>query len=182
MRESRINIIGASGVGKTTLAKALAEKLNFPHFDTDHYYHLLTDPPFQKQRSSEDRLALVTKDLGGNSSWVLSGAVAGWQPEPKLDYSLVVLLYLSPEIRLERLRQRELRLYGSRILPGGDMESDHQFFMDWSSGYDSGMCEGTNTLPNHEAFVGRVTCPTIRIGNAITTEEQLRLVLDAINA
>jgi adenylate kinase family enzyme len=35
---SRIHILGASGSGTTTLAKALANELGYKHFDTDDYY------------------------------------------------------------------------------------------------------------------------------------------------
>lgn len=172
----KINIIGASGTGKSTLAKALAAKLNIPHFDSDHFYHKPTNPPFRQQRSPEERFAMIMKDLGHRSTWVLSGAVGAWQPTPKLDYSLVVFLYLPPEIRLERLRQRELRLYGARITRAGDMEADHEYFMKWTAGYDSGSCEGTNTLGHHEAFLNGVKCPVVRIETPMTTEEQIRFI------
>jgi adenylate kinase family enzyme len=34
----RIHLIGASGSGTTTLGRALAQRLGYPHFDTDHYF------------------------------------------------------------------------------------------------------------------------------------------------
>src|SRR5262249_50471196 len=149
MGDFRINIIGASGSGKTTLAKALAARLGIPHFDADDYYHFPTDPPFQKQRSPQERQSLVMRDLGPLPSWVLSGAVGAWEPEPILDYTHIFLLYLPPEVRLARLRQREQRLYGKRIEAGGDMEEDHKLFIQWTAGYDLGTSEGTNTLRHH---------------------------------
>jgi len=36
----RIHILGASGSGTTTLGRALAERLQCPHFDTDDYFWL----------------------------------------------------------------------------------------------------------------------------------------------
>jgi len=63
MKLHQINIIGASGTGKTTLAKALATQLKCSHFDSDDYYHFPTDPPYQKQRSPEERVSLLTKDV-----------------------------------------------------------------------------------------------------------------------
>ena len=41
----RIHILGASGSGTTALGQALAEHLRCPHFDTDDYFWLPTDPP-----------------------------------------------------------------------------------------------------------------------------------------
>ena len=38
----RIHILGASGSGTTTLGRALAERLQCRHFDTDDYFWLPT--------------------------------------------------------------------------------------------------------------------------------------------
>ena len=178
MKDLRINLIGASGAGKSTLAAALAQKFGIKHFDTDFYYHEETDPPFQIQRTPLDRYNLIMNDLSPHSSWVLSGAVGAWQPTPKLDYTLVVLLYLPPEIRLERLKMRESNLYGDRIKPGGDMEADHQFFMKWTSGYDDGTSEGTNTLGHHEEFFKKLNCKVLKFDRPMTTEEQLQRITE----
>jgi adenylate kinase family enzyme len=174
---NRINIIGASGTGKTTLAKALAHKLDCLQFDSDDYFHIPTNPPYQKQRSPEERKALIERDLSKQSSWVLSGGAAVWEPTPELDFTLVVFLYLAPAIRLERLRVREAKLFGARIQAAGDMALDHKEFMEWTAGYDSGKSAGTNTLLRHESFLVSVRCPALRIDEPMTTEEQVALIL-----
>lgn len=178
---SSIYIIGASGTGKTTLAKALSEKLGFPQFDSDDYYHYPTDPPFQKQRSSEERASLLTNDLSKHPSWILSGGAGVWEPRPQIEYSLVVFLYLPPEIRLERLQVREAKLYGARILSGGDMESTNREFMAWTSGYDDGTCGGTCTLPRHLSFLDSLKCRVLRLGRAMATREQVEKVIEMLH-
>lgn len=45
----RIHILGASGVGTSTLGKALADKLNYCHLDTDDYYWLPQNIHLHKQ-------------------------------------------------------------------------------------------------------------------------------------
>lgn len=40
----RIHIFGASGSGTTTLANALSNNMNLPHYDTDDYFWIRTDP------------------------------------------------------------------------------------------------------------------------------------------
>lgn len=182
MNELRINIVGASGTGKSTLARAVAERLAIPHFDSDDFFHLPTDPPYQRQRDPEARQALVLEQLGARPSWVLSGGVFGWVPEPVLDYTLVVFLYLPPELRLERLVKREAALFGPRIQPGGDMETIHQEFLTWTKGYDDGSSVGTNTLPRHLAFLDRVACPTLRLEYPLPTEQQVERVLQRLGA
>lgn len=180
MNEQRIYIIGASGTGKTTLAKAIAVCLGLPHFDSDDYFHFPTDPPFQKQRSPAERAEMLSHDLGKHVSWVLSGGAGTWVPKVELDATLVVFLYLPVEIRLARLRKRESQLYGSRLLPGGDMEEVHQQFMQWTAGYDDGTAEGTNTLPAHEAFLANVHSP-LRLETSLKTEDLVQRVLAAAN-
>ena len=178
----KINIIGASGTGKTTLAKALATRFQCVHFDSDDYYHYPTDPPFQKQRSPEDRLNLLMSDLSKHQSWVLSGGAGVWDPAPSVNYSLVVFLYLPPSIRLERLRNRELQLYGTRIQIGGDMEADHKEFMKWTAGYDDGSAEGTNTLPCHLGFFQKVNSPVINFEGPMATHDQVEAIARKLKA
>jgi adenylate kinase family enzyme len=173
----RINVVGASGVGKTTLGRALAERFGIPHFDADAYYHLPTDPPFREQRTPEDRCALLESDLRELDGWVLSGGAGTWNPAPSLRYTLHVFLWLPSELRIERLLRRERELYADRILPGGDMEADHAAFMAWTRGYDDSTAEGTNTLACHEALLRNATCPVLRLSGPLSVDEALQRVL-----
>lgn len=176
----RVNILGASGTGKSTLAALLAERLGVPHFDGDDYYHLPTDPPFREQRTPEARCALLERDLAGLDAWTLSGGVATWTPAPAIHATLLVFLWLPPAIRLERLERRERERYGARILPGGDMASDHAEFLAWTRGYEDGTAEGTNTRPLHEEALRRASCPVLRLCGAMPSDEALTRVLEAL--
>jgi adenylate kinase family enzyme len=180
MGGNRITIMGASGTGKTTLATALAQRLTLQVFDTDFYYHYQTDPPFQKQRTSEERNSFLVQDLAKHESWIVSGNVPCWEPTPNLDYTLVVFLYLTPQLRMERLKTRETKLYGARISAGGDMEQIHREFMDWTSGYDSGEMEGTLSLRHHEAFLKEAPCPVLRFDGGTPTAKQIDSILSHI--
>lgn len=177
MTSVRINILGASGVGKTTLGRALASRLGVPHFDADAYYHVPTDPPYRQQRTPEERCALLERDLNPLEGWVLSGGAGTWQPAPRLRYTLHVFLWLPSALRIARIERRERELYVSRILPGGDMEADHVAFLEWTRGYDDSSAAGTNTLAAHEDLLARAKCPFLRLEGALGEDEALECVL-----
>ena len=74
----RIHILGASGSGTTTLGRALAAPLQCPHFDTDDYFWVPTDPPYTPQRERTERAQLLMDDLTAQDAWVVSGSLCGW--------------------------------------------------------------------------------------------------------
>lgn len=178
--KQHIHLIGASGSGKTTLAKALAERLGYAHFDADDYFHEPTDPPFQRQRPPEECRRLMTADLKGLDNWVISGSVLNWGEHPLLMPSLLVLIQLPQDIRLQRLRQRERERFGSRLDPGGDMHEDHLWFMNWTKGYEDGTAE-LNSITIHEAMLARQSCPTLRLIGPLSLTEQIDKILDLLD-
>ena len=177
----RINILGASGSGASTVGRALAAVLSVPHFDSDDYYHEPTDPPFQKQRMPHDRCRLITADLQGSTGWVLSGGIAGWDPYPQLDFSLMVFLWIPTPIRMERLRRREFERFGQRICAGGDMHAEHEAFIEWASRYDAGDVEG-KTLSRHEAYLATQACRVLEFRQVLPTEDITSSILTELGA
>jgi adenylate kinase family enzyme len=117
----RIHILGASGSGTTTLGRALAARLQYPHCDTDNYFWVPTDPPYTKQRERPERQRLLMDDLTAHDAWVLSGSLCGWGDVAIPLFELVVFLSIPSEVRMARLHRREHARFGERILPGGDM-------------------------------------------------------------
>ena len=121
MTVRRVHVTGASGAGVTTLGRALADRLSVPHFDTDDFYWLPSEPPFQHKRDSPDRLRLLGEALGRTTGgWVLSGSLDGWGDPLTPTFDLVVFLLVPTGERLDRLRRRERQRYGEEALePGG---------------------------------------------------------------
>ena len=93
---NRIHIVGASGSGTTTLAKALSKKEGFKHFDTDDYFWMETDPKFQEKRPVEERLRLLNRAFRECDRWVLSGSLCGWGDSLIPYFDLVIFLKLNP--------------------------------------------------------------------------------------
>lgn len=173
---SRIHITGASGAGTTTLGAAVGQAVDVTHVDTDNFYWQPTEPPFTIARPMPERLERLEAVLAQSERWVLSGSLMGWGDSLSPAFDLVVFLYLTPEVRLERTLARERKRYGPRIQPGGDMHEQHLAFMDWSRGYDTPGWRGRN-LALHEAWLTGLSCPVLRIDGSPTPAESLARVL-----
>lgn len=174
----KIHIFGASGSGATTLGRALSRELPHVHFDGDDYFW---QEKFTIQREPAERIRLLREDLEQQSKWIISGAVARWGDDLKSTFDLVIFLYVPQEIRLQRLRNRELERYGNEILPGGKMYTESQKFLEWASRYDTAGMEMRSKVL-HEHWLSDLTCPVLRIEGEQTVDERTALVMDFLKS
>jgi adenylate kinase family enzyme len=182
MNSHRINITGASGAGVTTLGRALADTLAIPHHDTDDYFWQPTLPPYQNKRESADRLRLMREMFLGRADWVLSGSLEGWGDPVIAYFDLVVFLHTAKEVRLQRLRARETRHFGSdAVAPGGWRHQETKEFIEWASHYDDGDREG-RTFEKHQVWLAALPCRVLRLDGAQPLPELARQVVEAIEA
>lgn len=176
---NRIHILGASGSGTTTLAKALSDRLNCSCFDTDDFFWEPSNPPFQKKRDIHKRIELLKDELNNNSSWVLSGSLCGWGDELIPYFDLVVYLWIPKEIRLARLMERERSRYGEEINIGKPLHEAHLEFIEWASKYDEGDIN-IRSKALHYKWLGEINCHVLKIEEDIALEEKLHRVLEVI--
>lgn len=174
-----VHILGASGSGTTTLGAALAQHLGWAHLDTDGFYWEPTDPPFQIARPPPERLERIEAEMARHPAWVLSGSLIGWGDALIPRFRLVVFLQVPPEVRLPRLKQREIRRYGDRIAPQGDLATHHAEFMAYATSYDDPAFKG-RSLVRHKAWLASLRCPVLCIEGAPTPDESLAQVLTAL--
>ena len=169
----RVHILGASGSGTTTLGSALAERLSTAHFDTDDYFWLQTDPPYETSCPMPERLERLEADLDTASSWVLSGSLCGWGDPLASRFDLVV----STSLRLARLRDREQQEMGADALePGGRMHANHVAFLEWAAGYDGGDLD-MRSLARHTAWLAELRVPVLRFEGEMSVDDQLEGVM-----
>ena len=172
----RIHILGASGSGTTALGQALAEHLRCPHFDTDDYFWLPTDPPYTQQRERTKRQQLLMNDITAHDAWVVSGSLCGWGDVAIPLFALVIFLAIPQDIRMARLYRREQERFGERILPGGDMYEVSQAFLLWAASYDEGGLD-IRSRRLHEEWLGMLPCPILCFEGEYTIEEQLAVLM-----
>jgi adenylate kinase family enzyme len=172
----RIHLVGASGSGTTTLGRALAQRLGYPHSDTDRYFWLPTDPPFEKIRPVEARQAMLAPDLAGET-WVLSGSLCGWGDVFIPRFNLVVFLSVPSDVRLARLRTREGERYGEEaIAPGGRLRAKYEAFIAWAASYEGGSpIERSRRM--HEEWLAKVPCPVLRLEDTDDVETRVKTII-----
>jgi adenylate kinase family enzyme len=172
----RVHLLGASGSGTTTLGRAIARHLACPHFDTDQYFWVPTDPPFEHIRPVDERHALLGPDLA-TAAWVLSGSLCGWGDIYIPRFDLVVFCAVPDEIRLARLVARERERYGdATIAPGGRLHAKHEAFIAWAASYERG-APAQRSRAMHEAWLAKLACPVVRLEDAADVETRLKAVI-----
>lgn len=177
---SRIHIFGASGSGTTTLGKTLAARLRCLHFDTDDYFWLPSDPPFQHARERQMRLEMLFKDLENTDSWVLSGSLCDWGDSLIGLFDIAVYLWISHDLRMSRLKAREIERYSEEIVcPNGVWRKQTQEFLDWAAEYDTGGLE-IRSYELHEAWIESLPCPILQIRGDIPIGEKVERVITKI--
>jgi adenylate kinase family enzyme len=182
MKSRRIHITGASGAGITTLGRALADALALPHHDTDDYLWKPTTPPYRELRETSERLRLMGEMFLPRADWVLSGGLDGWGDALVPCFDLVVFLKTPQDLRMRRLRAREIRHFGADgVGPGGWRFDETESFLEWASHYEDGTREGRN-LVRHEAWLATLPCPVLRLDGSRPVAELVDNVLRTLQA
>ncbi|WP_106797151.1 AAA family ATPase [Rhizobium sp. H4] len=171
-----IHVMGASGSGTTSLGRALSEKLDIAHLDTDDFFWLPTDPPFTTPRDAGERIRLLLEETRRPGGWILSGSALKWGRPLEPLYDLIVFLRIEPELRMARIRAREAARYGDRIGPGGDMEAKSGEFLAWAASYDTAGPE-RRSLAAHEQWLETQTAPVLRLDSSRDIDDLLAEVL-----
>jgi adenylate kinase family enzyme len=177
----RINILGASGTGVTTMGQRLAQELNIRYLDADEYFWRKTEPPFILRRDSTERNRMIRSELLATNDWILGGSIIDWGDNVFPDFDLVVFLYLPSDIRIDRLKRRELETYGDVIYVNSTRKEQFDKFINWAADYDSNSGIANRTLYAHEKWLSTLTTQIIRLSGDLTTKERIRLTIDKLN-
>lgn len=169
----KVHVMGASGAGTTTLARALANRWSVPHADADDYFWVPTNPPYTQKRTEADRLDLMRSVFTPREAWVLSGSMVGWGEAVVDQCDAIVFLTLDPAERLRRLEAREVRRRAGKPFDVGAWEA----FMDWAAGYDDPSFEGRSRVV-HEAWLADRQQPVLRLDSAASEEALVAQVLE----
>lgn len=172
MDRSRVHIVGASGSGTTTLARALADVWAVPHADADDYFWLPTTPPYRDRRDASARVALMREVFVPRDAWVLSGSMIGWGDSIVAECDAIVFLTLSTRRRLRRLERREVARRAGREYDEGAWSE----FMAWARGYDDPQFDGRSRHAHHE-WLDTLDQPVLSLDSSAPSARLVEAVL-----
>lgn len=96
-------------------------------------------------------------------------------------FTLVIKLVTDTEIRIERIKIREKQKFGTRIMPGGDMYTQHIEFLEWARKYDTGSVN-MRSKAKHDEWQNLLLCKQILLNGAVALEENFRKVKAEIDS
>ncbi|MEM7657279.1 MAG: AAA family ATPase [Bacteroidota bacterium] len=173
---STLLIFGAAGSGTTTLAHSLAERLQWTHLDADAYYWEATPIPFQQKVPKAIRQQRLIADVEQHTPVVVSGSLATWGEYWQTAFDLAVFLQLPSELRMVRLRQREIARYGDSLKTHPERQAISDAFLTWAAQYDDPNFEG-RSIRQHQDWMKQLSCEVLNLKGDLSNEERIRRVL-----
>lgn len=176
----KILIFGASGSGTTTLGRELEKQINFKHLDADDYYWKKTEIPFQEKTPLQERNKFLKTDIEKYENVVVSGSLVSWGKEWTIAFDLAVFIYLKNEVRMQRLKARELERYGNELLTDKKLQEKSKTFIEWASKYDDPSFDG-RSLKIHNEWITNLNCPVLRLDGEEELEVKVKQVISQID-
>jgi hypothetical protein len=135
--------------------------------DADDYFWLPTEPAYTTKRPAEERDALLLADLTPNA--VLSGSVHRWADAIQDTIGLIVLVDAPTEVRLDRLRRREL----------AELGFVDEAFIEYAASYDDPSFTGRSRAM-HERWIVDRAYPVLHLDGTAPVEVNVAAVLQRL--
>ena len=176
---SGIIIIGPSGSGKTTLGKIAAQKLGYPYFDVDDYiWKQNTDSPYTQMYTRDEKISRLSNDIAPYEHFVMAGSMSSFHYAFDEMFEMMVLLYVSPDIRIERVHKRAIERFGERVLEGGDMYEAHMRFLNDNRRYEE---DGSPNMREQKEWMENMSCVKIELDGAAELEKNADIIVNNWN-
>lgn len=95
------------------------------------------------------------------------------------DVEHVIFVDTPTEVRMKRLKEREVLRYGERVQEGGDMNKGSLEFLAWAERYEDPELEVGRSRVKHEEWLRAVKVPVTRL---VGEKEEGVLVREALEA
>lgn len=176
---SVIHIYGASGSGTSTLGRFISEQLGYTFMDTDDYFWLPTNPEYTQKRKIEERIQMMKQDILNSDKVVICGSLVDWGDELISYFTLAIRVVTDEKVRIERLKEREKKQFGSRIEIGGDMYQNYVEFIEWAAAYDTGDIHMRSKL-KHDQWQKLLKCKQLIVNGEDDLNYNLEIIKNAL--
>lgn len=169
-----IILCGLNGVGKSTLGRALAEKLNIRFIDNEDLYFPKTDDRYiyASPRTRDEVEKLLLREIQEHEDFVFASVKGDYGEEVCLAFDHAVLVSAPREIRLERVKNRSFQKFGDEMLPGGRLYEQEEKFFEFVRARDE---------MTVETWIQSMDCPVIRVDGTRPVEDNIRLILEKLS-
>jgi len=172
-----IMIIGPSASGKTTLGKKVAEILNLPYFDVDEFIWRFDTPElYTVMYSREEKISRLQNAIAPYEHFVMAGSMSSFHQAFDDSFSMMVFLYVEPDIRVQRANERAIQRFGERVLEGGDMYESNQDFLKQIRRYET---DGSPNLAEQKAWMKSLSCKKLELDGTEPIEKNAQIIADA---
>lgn len=171
---SGIIICGLNGSGKSTLGKELARLLDYKLIDVEDYYFIKSDSNYKYNSShtKNEVIKLILEDINKNENFVMTSVIGDYGDNIISKYSCAIMIYISKEESLKRVKKRSYEQYGDRVLLGGDLyDREMQFFEKVK----------LKSNDNIEKWVNTLECPIIKIDGTKSISYNIKFIIDKLS-
>ena len=161
-----IQVCGLNGCGKSTLGRALAQKIGFHFIDNEELFFTrnAADEPYQNPRSRAEVEKLLMEEVRRHGDLVFAAVKGDYGSAILPLYRYAVLIEVPKEIRLRRVRDRSFQKFGGRMKPGGDLyESEEVFFQ----------TAAARPEDYAESWARTLSCPVVVVDGTRPVEENV---------
>lgn len=179
-----IAIMGLNGCGKSTLAHAIAKRLDFYEMDVEDYYFpeqknsrqaILEQQydvkceykgklPYSTPRSISEVQEMIRTDIEKHPQFVISGVTMNWDEDILSVIDVAFILEVSTVERVRRVQHREEVRFGSRVMVGGDMYEQQKAFRE---------IIGNRSNERVEESANSMHCKKVRLDGTKSIEENI---------
>ncbi|WP_296383543.1 hypothetical protein [Winogradskyella sp.] len=107
---------------------------------------------------------------------IVCGSMVSWEKEWQTAFDLVIFIYLENNMRMHRLRDREIERYGDQLFTNKRIQENSKAFLEWANKYEDPNFNG-RSLKIYKDWIKKVDCPVLRLDGTDSLTDKINYVL-----